>query len=817
MSDALLLRSGSNFVSKKIRLFQKPPTGRIVNNDFKKGREEPVKQQMVQCQNGTCELGRQEDSGFHSNFIEESHSRQDLDNPGMKLMEREEAKESHLTDSVGAPEAPPSPIGSSLQPALPLPPFGPFTSTPTAQTRRRSSFTLGEPTNKASPTPSSIRRAPSFQITTTEAQNDGMKPRANHPDVVRVYAGQLVVHTVAERRARAEALAAERQRTRLAKLAASQAALEAAHQRVQSLRAARTAELRVKQEERRAKVAERRKMLEKHREELLTRRVLRSAHSPCNKRLHREAPVSICGFSSELDPSDPCYCPFGFGSSSRRDVCLSTKQQLIALKTLPMTRISASFTADSQSRSHTLAHTGDTLVDQNINSTAPQLFSRKDKKTASPKFGIPEVRKASNQISKTPSSVKAPQRATDNLPDKCRSVVTPSPIPRRRPLSIRSVKNSPKLLGQGSIRRKYESVKATQAKSSPITVSASYKLSESEAQTCRDLINEQRKIVQERKSLEEKEAARLRREEEMNNQLEAIARVTVDEAICLAVAELKAEAVEASATSVSGKETVASRAAQLLSEFSNNNGDDLEGASLEGKVDSAERFLESALTTSKKALSNAMEKMTLTANSDCIRKSQSEIITVLANATSDVLGRERRRARLDEIMSRVRTSSTDASSNPGALTTPLAITLNCVNGVVGDDKKRYHLRPCRAIKSMLENGTLPKNCKAAVLLKNRAAHYEQMPPLELCSPCTETSSISEFEPRLDAQMADSANSAAKCGNEQGSGENLECNTSSTAATAAVCFPLIRRIQTDELAFSHHSSCSDVSTNSGFKN
>lgn len=90
-----------------------------------------------------------------------------------------------------------------------------------------------------------------------------INPRAHHSDVVRASAGQLVVHTVAERRARAEALAAERQRTRLARLAASQAALEAAHQRVQCLRAARTAELRVKQEERRAKVAERRKMLEK--------------------------------------------------------------------------------------------------------------------------------------------------------------------------------------------------------------------------------------------------------------------------------------------------------------------------------------------------------------------------------------------------------------------------------------------------------------------------------------------------------------------------------------------------------------------------
>lgn len=131
----------------------------------------------------------------------------------------------------------------------------------------------------------------------------------------------------------------------------------------------------------------------------MTRRVIRareSPHSPSNKRLRRQAPskVSICGFCSELDPSDPRYCPFGFGSSSRRDVCLSTKQQLIALNTLPMTKLSASFTAGSQSRlvthapamsSSMHAGRGRPLVDRNTNSAAPQIFNRKDKKTASPK------------------------------------------------------------------------------------------------------------------------------------------------------------------------------------------------------------------------------------------------------------------------------------------------------------------------------------------------------------------------------------------------------------------------------------------------
>lgn len=75
--------------------------------------------------------------------------------------------------------------------------------------------------------------------------------------------GSLVAHTVAERRARAEALDAERRRKRQAKLEASEAALQAACQRAQSLRAARSAELRSKEEEKRARVTERRKLLEK--------------------------------------------------------------------------------------------------------------------------------------------------------------------------------------------------------------------------------------------------------------------------------------------------------------------------------------------------------------------------------------------------------------------------------------------------------------------------------------------------------------------------------------------------------------------------
>lgn len=84
-------------------------------------------------------------------------------------------------------------------------------------------------------------------------------------------------------------------------------------------------------------------------------------------------------------------------------------------------------------------------------------------------------------------------------------------------------------------------------------------------------------------------------------------------------------------------------------------------------------------------------------------------------------------------MNRVRTSSGASSVTNGLDNSiaPLTITVSCVNGVEGEDMKRYQLKPCEAIKSMLESGRLPENCKAAVLLRNRIARYEQVSPSKL--------------------------------------------------------------------------------------
>ena len=192
---------------------------------------------------------------------------------------------------------------------------------------------------------------------------------------------QLVAHTVAERRARAEALEIQRIRVCRAKLEASEAALEAARQRALSLRSARISELRSRDEERRAKVTARRKRLEEvknksffefysvfsyqqERKEYLDRCISDNLTTPDpgghpqHSRSFRHAPPkpSICGFASELDPSDPRYCPFGFGSSSRRDVCLSAKQQMIATRKIDklgqntLTRLFSSASFESGSK-----------------------------------------------------------------------------------------------------------------------------------------------------------------------------------------------------------------------------------------------------------------------------------------------------------------------------------------------------------------------------------------------------------------------------------------------------------------------------------
>ena len=115
----------------------------------------------------------------------------------------------------------------------------------------------------------------------------------------------------------------------------------------------------------------------------------------------------------------------------------------------------------------------------------------------------------------------------------------------------------------------------------------------------------------------------------MNNLLKSMARATVNEAIHLAVAELKAEAIEASATEPTHSSTengTIQRAVEILVGLTNtskvveqcNESFQRDSHDLEGKNDNdsfdVEEFLGDAVTVSREVLNNAVEKMTLTAN-----------------------------------------------------------------------------------------------------------------------------------------------------------------------------------------------------------
>ncbi|VDO00206.1 unnamed protein product [Rodentolepis nana] len=347
----------------------------------------------------------------------------------------------------------------------------------------------------------------------------------------------LVAQTVAERRARAEALDAERRRKHQAKLEASEAALQAACQRARSLRAARSAELRSKEEEKRAR----------HREEFLNRRIMRTTNSQSQEHpsQHASSRVSICGFSSDLDPSDPRYCPFGFGSSSRRDVCLSTKQQLIAQKPpQSINRLSNSMTSNSLSRlnktsTDMISSTNTVDRGQRANLTTPRSLKERNRGFVNSRAN--SVSKASNQstfdrsntkkvptyptsngnnikvskeVTKASRSAKATQPAREVVATTCCQGIPPRPDSRGRPQSVRSVKNTASRphLSPSSLDRKLggrgNGTPTVTPRCPPISVSAGCEPSEADAQAYRERIKEQRRIARERKRREEEETVK---------------------------------------------------------------------------------------------------------------------------------------------------------------------------------------------------------------------------------------------------------------------------------------------------------------------
>ncbi|VDK41622.1 unnamed protein product [Taenia asiatica] len=336
--------------------------------------------------------GDGDDSGFQSHCVEKTF---DPRTPVNSHLRRE--SDDGTPSSIGSSEK--SVVSSGAQRVVSdiTSHSRPVTFTP-SRVKRRSLFTLRSSNSSPPPPPPTIadrshQKPLSMRMSTSISQEHSSNSCRRVKD-----GNHLVAHTVAERRARAEALEVERRRARRAILEASEAALEAARQRAHSLRAARSLELRNREEERHARVVARRKLLEEERKEYLIRRITSTAtitetgdHSHRLRSLRNPKPkVSVCGFASELDPSDPRYCPFGFGSCTRRDVCPSPMQQLAVIRKTEscsgrggfrhaaISKLSTSFTVESQGRlmtnadakfASTQSGSNKPPKDRNINST----------------------------------------------------------------------------------------------------------------------------------------------------------------------------------------------------------------------------------------------------------------------------------------------------------------------------------------------------------------------------------------------------------------------------------------------------------------
>lgn len=130
------------------------------------------------------------------------------------------------------------------------------------------------------------------------------------------------------------------------------------------------------------------------------------------------------------------------------------------------------------------------------------------------------------------------------------------------------------------------------------------------------------------------------------------------------------------------------------------------------------------------------------------------MISILSDAAT--AEREERRARLDRIMSRVRTPA--PSNAPGSPRSPLTVNVGDVEESLVEEKP-LKFRP-NALQSVLDSGRLPRDSKAATLLRNRLSRPDiqvgagklfytlsfRCRLVEICSPGTETSSVSDFEP-----------------------------------------------------------------------
>ncbi|KAL5961848.1 hypothetical protein TSMEX_010416 [Taenia solium] len=395
--------------------------------------------------------GDGDDSGFQSHCVEKTF---DPRTPVNSHLRRE--SDDGTPSSIGSSEK--SVVSSGAQRVVSdiTSHSRPAAFTP-SRIKRRSLFTLRRSNSSPPPPPPTIadrsqQKPSSMRMSTSISQEYSSNSCRRAKDK-----NHLVAHTVAERRARAEALEVERRRARRAILEASEAALEAARQRAHSLRAARSLELRNREEERHARVVARRKLLEEERKEYLIRRITSTAtitetgdQSRLRSLRHPKPKISICGFASELDPSDPRYCPFGFGSCTRRDVCPSPMHQLAAIR-------KTESCSDSLQTQH-----------------APK-----------------QLQPISPRMSKD------------------RSRIPPTPTPRSKALTLQLPKAAP-ISGTSSVPQTIKKQRCGVAVKSSTCTRAGCEPAEVAAQVYRARLNEHRQVARERRATEEEEeAARL--------------------------------------------------------------------------------------------------------------------------------------------------------------------------------------------------------------------------------------------------------------------------------------------------------------------
>ncbi|BHF79034.1 hypothetical protein SprV_0602215100 [Sparganum proliferum] len=705
-----------------------------------------------------------------------------------------------------------------------------------------------------------------------------------------VETGSRSSRSIAEKRHRAEALAAERSRERLANLAAAEAAAEAARERARQLREARSQELRRRDEERRRNADERRKAFQAARQDRTVPTIGRGASVVTNSGLSKSLRIhpvngrvaSSClprGFASELDPSDPRYCPYGFGSSCRREVCLTTSQLVKARNDQNKRHLlTTSFTADVKRSFHVpdrrmttsatvnysrplgvLDTRGALTKHELTNKSAIQSQSDSSFKAITSKpqpRKLPEIRsmrippsllKSTEASSQEKNGQKAfdktsvasaksrslptfarqkPTYAVNNPKPTRMSVSTRKPpnhgdvkmptaaplgrcqprkptsqqtAPHRQnppaaqpPASMLSVKAcadrrplSPSTVLRDSVEGGPQ-VATTETPTKSITsVRGGAEPSDEEVAEYRARMKEQRRLALERREEEEmaisKETEQRVEQEAMNVIIREIAEVTVGEAIDQAIAELKAEAIQAAVmdeqteqvqqhnsqnpshspsrlpqkaafrleTAMQGLSMIPPAGEAITVSFVPAEGDptvvlrsstlinrSLSANDLQPPSESDKNLIQMIVTTSKDRLNKGIEEMATAVGEKWDKNAQTLALRTLSNVTAEAAEREERKRRLQQVMLRIRTphgssaslAAEDSEANSSGPEHFFADSTAQPDDHPDDQQPltpttSAHRSPIQfkpnALLSVLESGRLPKNSRAAALLRER--------------------------------------------------------------------------------------------------